>query len=84
MKRKTLEAEENRSKELDLENLAPKKPNWDLKRDLDKKMEKLARKTQAAITDLIRQRLKASQDLSLISQAGDTAGHNTAEDDDEE
>ena len=38
----------------DLAKLAPKKPNWDLKRDLERKLEKLERKTQIAIGDLIR------------------------------
>ena len=38
----------------DLNALAPKKPNWDLKRDLEKKLEKLERRTQNAISDLIR------------------------------
>ncbi|CAG8845256.1 3349_t:CDS:2, partial [Racocetra persica] len=36
-----------REEEVDLFNLAPKKPNWDLKRDVEKKLTKLERKTQA-------------------------------------
>ncbi|CAG8639595.1 2079_t:CDS:2, partial [Cetraspora pellucida] len=36
-----------REEEVDLFNLAPKKPNWDLKRDVEKKLAKLERKTQA-------------------------------------
>ncbi|KAH9505431.1 Coiled-coil domain-containing protein 12 [Bulinus truncatus] len=53
--------------DVDLSNLAPRKPDWDLKRDISKKMEKLDRKTQRAIAELIRERLKASQeDLASV------------------
>jgi hypothetical protein len=38
-------------------DIAPKKPNWDLKRDIAKKLEKLERRTQAAIVKLIKQKL---------------------------
>nr|XP_046195154.1 coiled-coil domain-containing protein 12-like [Oncorhynchus gorbuscha] len=41
--------------EVDLANLAPRKPDWDLKRDVAKKLEKLERRTQKAIAELIRQ-----------------------------
>lgn len=41
----------------DVFNIAPKRPNWDLKRELDKKLAKLERKTQESIHTLIRQRL---------------------------
>lgn len=37
----------------DLINLAPRKPDWDLKRDVAKKLEKLERRTQRAIAELI-------------------------------
>lgn len=49
----------------DLFNLAPKKPNWDLKRDVEKKLEKLDRKTQRAIYEIIRQRLEGDTDANL-------------------
>ncbi|KAJ3046759.1 hypothetical protein HK097_000534 [Rhizophlyctis rosea] len=68
-----LEAEKQRSKEVDLVALAPKKPNWDLKRDLEKKMEKLDRKTQSAIADLIRERLQKAGDVSEAAGAADAA-----------
>ncbi|XP_001654122.2 coiled-coil domain-containing protein 12 [Aedes aegypti] len=48
--------------EIDIANLAPRKPDWDLKRDVSKKLEKLERRTQKAIAELIRDRLKAGQD----------------------
>ncbi|XP_078206816.1 coiled-coil domain-containing protein 12 isoform X3 [Callithrix jacchus] len=50
----------------DLANLAPRKPDWDLKRDVAKKLEKLKKRTQRAIAELIRERLKGQED-SLAS-----------------
>lgn len=41
--------------------MAPRKPDWDLKRDVSKKLEKLERRTQKAIAELIRERLKQDQ-----------------------
>ena len=38
----------------DLFNIAPKRANWDLKRDMEKKLAKLERQTQQAIHTLIR------------------------------
>jgi len=38
----------------DLINIQPKKPNWDLKRDLERKLSKLKPKTDHAISTLIR------------------------------
>uniref|UniRef100_A0A9L0S0J3 Coiled-coil domain containing 12 n=1 Tax=Equus caballus TaxID=9796 RepID=A0A9L0S0J3_HORSE len=52
--------------EVDLANLAPRKPDWDLKRDVAKKLEKLEKRTQRAIAELIRERLKGQED-SLAS-----------------
>ncbi|KAF3421528.1 hypothetical protein E2986_08438 [Frieseomelitta varia] len=53
--------------ELDISNLAPRKPDWDLKRDVAKKLEKLERRTQKAIAELIRERLKQGQhDLAAV------------------
>ncbi|KAK9513710.1 hypothetical protein VZT92_027222 [Zoarces viviparus] len=46
--------------EVDLANLAPRKPDWDLKRDVAKKLEKLERRTQRAIAELIRDRLRGN------------------------
>lgn len=46
-------------------NLAPKKPNWDLKRDIEKKLEKLDSRTQRAIYEIIRQRLEGDKDANL-------------------
>lgn len=38
-------------------NIAPKKVNWDLKRDVEKKLDKLNRRTQRAIVEIIRERM---------------------------
>ena len=45
-------------------HLVPKKRNWDLKRDLAKRMAKLDRQTQDAIVELIRLRAQNQQDSS--------------------
>ncbi|KAH7926650.1 mRNA splicing factor [Leucogyrophana mollusca] len=58
------EDEQRRAQELDVFNIAPKRPNWDLKREMDKKLAKLERKTQEAIHTLIRQRLAAQKGQS--------------------
>lgn len=54
---------------LDFSNLAPRKPDWDLKRDIAPKLEKLERRTQKAIAELIRERLK-EEDLADAVTAG--------------
>lgn len=38
----------------DVFNIAPKRPNWDLKREMEKKLAKLERRTQESIHTLIR------------------------------
>lgn len=43
--------------------LAPKKINWDLKRDIQGKMDKLEKRTQKAIVELLRERLEQEADL---------------------
>ena len=42
-------------------NVAPKKPNWDLKRDVEKNVAILNSKTDRAIVNIIRSRLQAEQ-----------------------
>lgn len=51
--------------DLDISSLAPRKPDWDLKRDVAKKLEKLERRTQKAIAELIWDRLKEGTDDNL-------------------
>ncbi|KAM7450013.1 Coiled-coil domain-containing protein 12 [Porites harrisoni] len=55
--------------EVDLANLAPRKPDWDLKRDVAKKLEKLEKRTQKAIVELIRDRLQQGEDLAAAVNA---------------
>ncbi|XP_060529198.1 coiled-coil domain-containing protein 12 [Cylas formicarius] len=55
--------------QLDVTSLAPRKPDWDLKRDIAKKLEKLERQTQRAIAELIRERLRERKDLAEIANA---------------
>ncbi|KKY35177.1 putative cwf18 pre-mrna splicing factor [Diaporthe ampelina] len=45
-------------KGIDLFKLQPKKPNWDLKRELDRKLDVLNVRTDNAIARLVRQRLQ--------------------------
>ncbi|XP_033105818.1 coiled-coil domain-containing protein 12-like [Anneissia japonica] len=54
--------------EVDIMNLAPRKPDWDLKRDVAKKLQRLERRTQRAIAELIRERIQSGQeDLSTVA-----------------
>ncbi|TRX95213.1 hypothetical protein FHL15_003905 [Xylaria flabelliformis] len=46
---------------IDLFKLQPKKPNWDLKRDLEKKLEVLNARTDNAIAKLVRERIANAQ-----------------------
>ncbi|KAL4229034.1 Coiled-coil domain-containing protein 12 [Mactra antiquata] len=70
--------------EVDLVNLAPRKPDWDLKRDVAKKLEKLERRTQRAIAELIRERLKKSgEDFAQVVNAGGANNQNVDDDDDD-
>lgn len=67
----------------DITNLAPRKPDWDLKRDVAKKLEKLERRTQKAIAELIRERLKRGQeDLVMSVNIGANASQNLDVDED--
>jgi coiled-coil domain-containing protein 12 len=65
---------------LDFTNLAPKKPDWDLKRDIAPKLERLEKRTQKAIAELIRERLK-KEDLANAVIAGASAALNEGDED---
>merc|ERR1712181_7714 len=71
--------------ELDFVNLAPRKPDWDLKRDIAKKLEKLERRTARAIGEVIRDRLRAEEggeeDLASAVAAGASYSAQTEEED---
>ncbi|KAL3424625.1 cwf18 pre-mRNA splicing factor [Phlyctema vagabunda] len=64
--------EEQDDKGVDLFKLQPKKPNWDLKRDLDKKLEVLNVRTENAIAKLVRERIEGAQKTARI-KAGNGA-----------
>ena len=66
--------------ELDFISLAPRKPDWDLKRDVAPKLDKLERRTQKTIAELIRERLK--EDLASAVIAGSSVSPGIAENDD--
>ncbi|GAC94231.1 hypothetical protein PHSY_001802 [Pseudozyma hubeiensis SY62] len=53
--------EQKRQEELDLNNIAPKRANWDLKRDLQRRLKKLERRDKEAVILLIRQRIQSQQ-----------------------
>lgn len=63
--------------EIDIVNLAPRKPDWDLKRDVAKKLDKLEKRTQKAIAELIRDRLKLDQENILQAVGFDIATEST-------
>ena len=43
-------------------NVVPKKANWDLKSQIDEKLNRLKRKTQRAIVDILREKLAERSD----------------------
>ncbi len=63
--------------------MAPRKPDWDLKRDIAPKLAKLERRTQKAIAELIRERLQ-EEDLANAVSAGAKAARQTADEEDED
>lgn len=71
------QAEIEAEKGIDLFKLQPKKPNWDLKRDLSEKMKVLDVRTQNAIARLVRERIENTKKEALSkgkpAQAADNA-----------
>ena len=51
--------------EIDLTTLAPQKVDWDLKRDAEKRLRVLEKRTQKAIVELIKDRLKTKKNADL-------------------
>ncbi|TVY38649.1 Pre-mRNA-splicing factor [Lachnellula occidentalis] len=81
--RRKAEEEEQDDKGVDLFKLQPKKPNWDLKRDLDKKLEILNVRTENAIAKMVRERIEGAQQAATVksgkgavsaSKGGDEVG----------
>ena len=68
---KAREEEERRDeKPIDLFQLQPRKPNWDLKRDLARKMEVLNVRTDNAIARLVRERLEGQKKKEMDQRNG--------------
>ncbi|KAL2167614.1 hypothetical protein VTG60DRAFT_1050 [Thermothelomyces hinnuleus] len=61
-------------KGIDLFKLQPKKPNWDLKRELNARMEVLNVRTENAIARLVRERLAEKKAASSAARAAAAAG----------
>ncbi|XP_061369455.1 uncharacterized protein LOC133312301 isoform X2 [Gastrolobium bilobum] len=51
-------------------NIAPKKPNWDLRRDVQKKLDKIEKRTQKALYELMEEQEKQK----LLAEGDDTNG----------
>ncbi|KAN0064910.1 hypothetical protein ACQY0O_001967 [Thecaphora frezii] len=67
-----------RAEELDLTNIAPKRANWDLKRDMERRLQKLQRRDKEAILILIRQRIQAQQKAATGSSTSTVQADLTA------
>ena len=67
---KLAEEEEKSEKPIDLFKLQPKKPNWDLKRDVARKMERLNVQTDNAIARLVRERIEAQKKKQVVGANG--------------
>ncbi|KAF8473939.1 cwf18 pre-mRNA splicing factor-domain-containing protein [Kalaharituber pfeilii] len=74
--------EEAAEKPIDLFNLQPKKPNWDLKRDVEKKLDRLRPRTKSAIARIIRERInnaKAKSKAEGSENGADEAANSAVE-----
>lgn len=69
-------------KEIDLATLAPQKIDWDLKREAEKKLKILEKKTQLAITELIKERLQKSKNPDFAELV--SVGHKPVSVDDDD
>lgn len=64
------ERERKEEKPIDLFTLQPKKPNWDLKRDVARKMEVLNARTENAIARLVRERVEGQKRKEVETRNG--------------
>lgn len=72
--RRKAEEEAAADRGIDLFKLQPKKPNWDLKRELNRKLEILNVRTDNAIARLVRERLEAKKAAASASGGKKTEG----------
>ena len=68
-----VQQDEEAGKPLDLWRLQPKRPNWDLKRDLEAKMARVNVRTDNAIARLVRQRVLDQQERAKREHSADGA-----------
>ncbi|KAI0601482.1 cwf18 pre-mRNA splicing factor-domain-containing protein [Biscogniauxia sp. FL1348] len=61
---------------IDLFKLQPRKPNWDLKRDLDRKLDVLNVRTDNAIARLVRERIAGAQAVAQKKKKGASGNGN--------
>lgn len=73
---KLAEAEEKAEKPIDLFKLQPKKPNWDLKRDVQRKLERLNVQTDNAIARIVRERIESQrkEQVEAMNRSGSGEG----------
>jgi coiled-coil domain-containing protein 12 len=75
-------AEEAADRPIDLFKLQPKKPNWDLKRDLNEKLKVLNVRTENAIARLVRERIEGAKKAAkekTVRKDSDKAGDGEGE-----
>ena len=82
--RREQEEEEKQDKPFDLFKLQPKKPNWDLKRDLEKRLQPLNVKTDNAIAKLVRERIAKSQAEAKANAQSSNSTNGSAQRDSEQ
>jgi coiled-coil domain-containing protein 12 len=70
--------EEKADKPLDLFKLQPKKPNWDLKRDLARKLERLNVQTENAMARMVRERIENQKKAQVEARNGNANGDGEA------
>ncbi|CAM9506872.1 unnamed protein product [Chrysoparadoxa australica] len=68
----------------DVINIAPKKPDWDLKRDVESKLKKLERRTQRAIADMLREKLAREAEEGSSSGSGSGSEESGSSDEEDE
>ncbi|MCJ1283888.1 hypothetical protein MMC26_003219 [Xylographa opegraphella] len=68
--KKQAEEDDIAEQPIDLFKLQPKKPNWDLKRDVQRKLERLNAQTDNAIARLVRERIEAQRKKQVEALSG--------------
>lgn len=65
----------------DLENIAPKKVNWDLKMQLEPKLATLRKQTQRALMEIVRDKVSANGTGTQLASAVSNADELSSEED---